>query len=58
MRYLRNGTPTVRAVFDRLQKALAAGDTRENALAKALDGVDMEWLTKGFWKSVDRLRKK
>lgn len=58
VRYLRRGTPSVRAIFDRLVKSLANGERREVALAKAFDGVDMERLSKGFWESVGKLRAK
>lgn len=55
VRYLRGGTPSVRAVFDRLVKALATGKSRDEALAIALEGVDMERLSKGYWASIDKL---
>lgn len=55
VRYLRGGTPKVRVVFDRLVSALVAGKSREEALAEALQGVDLERLTKGYWASVDKL---
>lgn len=55
VRYLRGGTPKVRAVFDRLVDALSQGKSREEALELALEGVDMERLSKGFWASVDKL---
>ena len=42
-------------VFDRLVSALVAGKSREEALAEALQGVDLERLTKGYWASVDKL---
>ncbi|MCR9247413.1 MAG: tetratricopeptide repeat protein [bacterium] len=57
VRYLRSGTPTIRAVFDRLVRALIAGKSRDEALAEALENIDMERLSKGFWSSVDRLIK-
>ncbi|MGK0204139.1 MAG: tetratricopeptide (TPR) repeat protein [Planctomycetota bacterium] len=55
VRYLRGGTPKVRAVFDRLVRALSKGKSRDEALAEALEGVDMERLTKGYWASIDKL---
>lgn len=55
VRYLRGGTPKVRAVFDRLVSALVEGKSRDEALAEALEGVDLDRLTKGFWASVDKL---
>lgn len=55
VRYLRGGKPQVRAVFDRLVAALAAGKSRDEALEDALEGVDMKRLSDGFWASVDKL---
>lgn len=55
VRYLRGGSPKVRAVFDRLVSALAQGKSRDEALAEALEDVDIDRLTKGYWDSIDKL---